>query len=56
VVGGPQARARAESVLHAVSHGQAVGRCSVTRRAEDAIRAETATSLRRTVPVVAFAS
>ena len=38
-----------------MSHGQAVGRCKVTRRAEVATRAGTAISLRRMVAVVAFA-
>src|SRR5665811_1316721 len=42
-------------VVHAVSQGHAVGRCSVRRRAEDAIRAGTCTSLRRIVAVVALA-
>ena len=44
-----------KSVVHAFSQGHAVGRCSVRRRAEDAIRAGTCTSLRRIVPVVALA-
>src|SRR4029077_6986134 len=42
--------------VQAVSHGQAAGRCRVTRRAEDAIRAGTVISLRRTVAVVDLAS
>src|SRR5674476_1666956 len=44
-----------KGVVHAVSQGHAVGRCSVRRRAEDAIRAGTCTRLRRIVPVVALA-
>ena len=52
-VGGPQTRAN--SWVQAVSHGHPVGRCTVTRRAEVAIRAGTAMSLRRTVWVVALA-
>jgi hypothetical protein len=36
--------------------GHARGRCSVTRRADEAIRAGTVTSLRRMVAVVALAS
>jgi len=47
--------ARVIRVFQAVSQGQAVGRCSVRRRAEVAIRAGTAMSLRRTVAVVARA-
>lgn len=43
-------------VFHAVSHGQFVGRCSVNRRAEEAIRAGTETTVRRMVPVVALTS
>src|SRR6267154_2368947 len=42
------------SMFHAVSHGQSVGRCSVSRRAEDAIRAGTEMSVRRMLAVVAF--
>jgi hypothetical protein len=41
-------------VVHASSQGQARRRCSVSRRAEDAIRAGTWTSLRRIVAVVAL--
>ena len=41
--------------LHAVSQGQAVGRCRVTRRAEDATRAGTVISFLRIVAVVALA-
>ena len=43
------------SSVQACSHGQATGRCSVTRRAEDAIRAGMAMSLRRIVAVVDLA-
>ena len=43
-------------LCHAVSHGQSVGRCSVNRLAEDAMRAGTETRVRRRVPVVAFVS
>ena len=43
-------------LFHAVSHGQSVGRCSVNRRAEEAMRAGTETMVRRMVPVVAFVS
>ena len=41
--------------VHASCQGQAVGRCRVTRRAEDATRAGTVISLRRMVAVVALA-
>jgi len=44
------------SVIHDVSHGQRVGRCSVKRRAEEATRAGTETIVRRTVAVVALPS
>jgi len=43
------------SVVQAVSQGQAVGRCRVRRRAEDAIRAGTVMRVRRMVAVVALA-
>ena len=52
-LGGPQTRVN--SWVHAVSQGQAVGRCRVARRAEVAMRAGTAISLRRMVGVVALA-
>ena len=42
-------------VVDAFSQGHAHGRCSVRRRAEDAIRAGTWTILRRIVAVVALA-
>ena len=42
------------SMFQAVSHGQLVGRCSVSLRAEEAIRAGTVISLRRMVAVVGF--
>ena len=51
--GGPQTRVNRS--VQAVSQGQAVGRCRVSRRAEDAIRAGTVISLRRMVAVVALA-
>jgi len=38
-------------VFHAVSQGQSRGRCSVRRRAEDAIRAGTLIRVRRMVAV-----
>ena len=38
-------------MFHAVSQGQSRGRCRVRRRAEDAIRAGTVTSVRRMVAV-----
>ena len=44
-----------KSWVHAVSQGQPVGRCMVIRRAEVAIRAGTAMSLRRMVAVVVLA-
>ena len=43
------------SAVQACSHGQALGRCSVSRRIEVAARAGTLMSLRRIVPVVALA-
>ena len=46
---------RSNNAVQAVSHGQALGRWRVTRRAEVAPRAGTAISLRRTVAVVALA-
>src|SRR5450759_4863576 len=42
-------------VFHADSHGQSRGRCRVSRRAEDAIRAGTVTRVRRMVAVLALA-
>ena len=45
----------AKSWVHAVSQGHAVGRCMVIRRAECAIRAGMAISLRLIVAVVALA-
>jgi hypothetical protein len=54
VAGGPQQRAN--SVVQACSQGQATGRCRVSRRAREAIRAGTVTRVRRRVAVVAFAS
>ena len=44
------------SSVQALSQGHAVGRCSVTRRAEAATRAGTVINLRRIVAVVALAS
>src|SRR3954453_11181545 len=52
--GGPQTRVN--RLVQAVCQGQPVGRCRTSRRAEDAIRAGTWTSWRRSVPVVALAS
>ena len=52
-VGGPQLWLNRR--VHAVSQGQVVGRCRVSRRAEDATRAGMLISLRRMVAVVAFA-
>src|SRR6478609_11833797 len=52
-VGGPLPWVK--SWVHAVSQGQPVGRCMVIRRAEVAIRAGTAMSLRRMVAVVVLA-
>ena len=52
--GGPQAWVN--SSVQLVSHGHPVGRCSISVRAEPAIRAGTAIRVRRIVPVVAFAS
>ena len=43
-------------VFHADSHGQPRGRCKVSRRAEDAIRAGTVTRVRRMVAVLARAN
>jgi len=51
--GGPQACRK--SSVQASSQGQSRGRCRMTRRAEDAIRAGTWMSLRRVVAVVALA-
>src|SRR5215213_10917126 len=50
--GGAQAR---NSVVQARCQGQCRGRCSVSRRAEDAARAGTAINVRRMVAVVALA-
>ena len=44
-----------KSWVHADSQGHAIGRCMVIRRAECAIRAGTAISLRLIVAVVALA-
>lgn len=44
------------SVIHGFSHGQPIGRWSVSFRADDAIRAGTKTTVRRMVPVLALAS
>lgn len=52
VVGGLQASVN--SWVQDAYQGQPAGRWRVMRRAERAIRAGTAMSLRRTVPVVAF--
>ena len=52
--GGPHARTNRPA--QAVCHGQAAGRCRVTLRAEDAIRAGTVISLRRMVAVLDLAS
>src|SRR5690349_12148985 len=54
VRGGPQARVN--SWIQAVCQGQAVGRCRVRRRAEEATRAGTVIRVRRMVAVVALAS
>ena len=53
VAGGPQPWLN--SWVHAVSQGQPVGRCKVSCRAEDAIRAGMWISLRRMVAVVVLA-
>ena len=53
--GGGGSLTRSNSVVQAVSQGQAFGRCRVIRRAEVATRAGTVISLRRMVAVVAFA-
>ena len=53
VAGGPQPWLN--RWVHGVSQGQVVGRCRVTRRAEDAARAGTAISFLRMVAVVALA-
>ena len=52
-LGGPQTRVN--RVVKAVCQGQPVGRCRVSRRAEDASRAGTVISARRMVAVVALA-
>src|SRR5215210_8341840 len=52
--GGPQVWLN--SWVHAVRHGQSVGRCRVSRRAEQATRPGTVISVRRMVAVVALAS
>ena len=52
--GGPQVWLN--SWVHACCQGQFPGRCSVSRRAEDATRAGTAISVRRMVLVVALVS
>jgi hypothetical protein len=52
--GGPQTLVK--SVVHAVSHRQPADRCSVSRRADEAIRAGAAISLQRMVAVVARAN
>ena len=52
-LGGPQTRVN--SSVQAVSQGQVVGRCRVSRRAEDAIHAGTVMRVRRMVAVVALA-
>lgn len=44
------------NVFQLVSHGHRCGRCRVSLRAEEAIRAGTEINVRRMVPVVAFAS
>src|SRR4051794_32253498 len=51
--GGPQAWVN--SSVQLVCHGHRVGRCSVSVRAEPAIRAGTTIRVRRIVPVDAFA-
>jgi hypothetical protein len=53
-VGGPQEWVN--NRVQADSQGHWVGRCTVMRLAEDATRAATLTSFRRTVAVVALAS
>lgn len=45
-----------EHLSPACCQGQAIGRCKVKRRADDAIRAGTVTRVRRMVAVVALAS
>src|SRR5215204_3012071 len=47
---------RSKRWVQAISHGQAVGRCNLTRRPDFATRAGTVMSLRRIVAVVALAS
>src|SRR5215218_7932096 len=54
VRGGPQVCVN--SWVHRACQGQFFGRCSLSRRAEDATRAGTAISVRRMVAVVALAS
>ena len=54
VVGGPWAWLN--SAVHCCCQGQDRGRCRVSRRAEEAIRAGMLTILRRIVAVVALAS
>ena len=53
--GGGRVGDAVDSRVHASCQGHASGRCRVIRRAEDATRAGTWISLRRTVAVVAFA-
>ena len=53
VAGGPQLWVNRR--VHAVSQGQAVGRCRVIRPADDATRAGTGISVLRMVAVVALA-
>jgi len=52
-LGGPQTRVN--SSVQAVSQGQVVGRCRVSRRAEEEIRAGTVMRVRRIVAVLALA-
>src|SRR4029453_2057886 len=56
MIGSERPNALSNRVIHAVSQGQCVGRCSVNLRAEEAMRAGTETRVRRMVPVVAFVS
>lgn len=51
--GGPEVPVK--SVVHWLSQGQSLGRCSVTRRPEDEILPARLISFRRMVPVVALA-
>lgn len=46
--------AAANRLVHSLSHGQALGRCNLTRRAEEATPAGTLTNLVRMIPGVAF--